>query len=253
MKSGIYKIENSVNQKVYIGSTNNFNYRKQTHFKLLKSNKHHSAKLQNAFNKYGEENFKFEILVRCPVEYLLKVEQWFFDTHHPEYNICKTAKGNYGMKINISNFHRKGNPGTRSEDSKKRMSKAASNRAFEVYQINLDDYTIIAKFESMAETSRQLNIPIAQIRACCKGRNICARGYIFCLANDYSISYLVTQKNKFKRHKLINQIKDGNIINTYAGVRQASKETGLTPTNIHCCLKQHSKTAGGFEWKYKDL
>lgn len=253
MESGIYKIENTLNKKVYIGSTNNFSYRKQTHFKLLKSNKHHSIKLQRAFNKYGEDNFKFEILVKCPVEYLLKVEQWFFDTHHPEYNISKVAKANYVPKVNRSKLHRKGNPGIRSEESKKKMSEAASNRAFEVYQVDLNNYTIIAKFKSMAKASRELNIPVAQIKACCKGVNICAKGYIFCLSSDYSISYLVSQKNKFKRHKLINQIKNGNIINTFAGVREASKETGLTTSNIHCCLKQHSKTAGGFEWKYKDL
>lgn len=133
------------------------------------------------------------------------------------------------------------------------MSEAASDRAHEVYQIDLYSYTIIAKFKSMSETSRQLDIPIAQIKACCKGKNICAKGYIFCLVSNYSISYLIAQKNKFKRHRLINQIKDNSIVNTFAGVRQASKETGLTTSNISCCLNQHSKTAGGYEWKYKEL
>lgn len=253
MKSGIYRIRNVVNGKLYIGSTKDFSYRKHCHFKLLKENKHHSIKLQRAYNKYGADKFVFEVIVKCPVEYLLKVEQWFFDTSFPDYNISKTAKANYVKKKNVSNFSKKGNPGVRSEKSKKQMSVAAASRKRKVYQIDLTTYEIIAEFASMSETSKTLNIPVAQIKACCHGRNLSAKGYIFCLVDKYSISYLITQKNKFKRYKLISQIKNGVTINTFAGVQQASKETGVTTSNIHSCLKQHSNTAGGYEWKYKEL
>lgn len=62
MNSGIYKILNTVTLKMYIGSTENFSKRKYDHFLALNKNKHRNVKLQNAFNKYGCESLKFEIL-----------------------------------------------------------------------------------------------------------------------------------------------------------------------------------------------
>lgn len=58
----IYKIENKLNQNLYIGITTNPQVRKNRHFNYLRLNKHPNLHLQSAFNKYGEENFFFEIL-----------------------------------------------------------------------------------------------------------------------------------------------------------------------------------------------
>lgn len=58
----IYEIVNLINKKVYIGSTMRIAARKLSHFSALRLNKHSSVHLQNAFNKYGEENFQFNIL-----------------------------------------------------------------------------------------------------------------------------------------------------------------------------------------------
>lgn len=62
MKSGIYQIKNILSEAVYIGSSINLEKRESVHFSLLRANKHHAVKLQRAFNKYGEKNFKFEII-----------------------------------------------------------------------------------------------------------------------------------------------------------------------------------------------
>ena len=51
--------------------------------------------------------------------------------------------------------------------------------------------------------------------------------------------------------KPIIQIKDDYIINQYESTTQASHITGVKIGNINSCLKQKSKTAGGFIWKYK--
>lgn len=57
-----YKIENKVNHNLYVGITINPDRRKRTHFTKLRNHNHHNAYLQAAFDKYGEENFFFEIL-----------------------------------------------------------------------------------------------------------------------------------------------------------------------------------------------
>lgn len=101
MNSGIYAIVNKVNNNFYIGSATNIFKRKWTHESSLRADKHHSKYLQNAFNKYGEGNFSFVILAKCPVEYLLKLEQWFLDNLKPEYNILMIAGSHLGAKRSI--------------------------------------------------------------------------------------------------------------------------------------------------------
>lgn len=53
MKSGIYQIKNTLNNKVYVGSAKDFEKRWKRHFKDLEKGCHSSIKLQMSFNKYG--------------------------------------------------------------------------------------------------------------------------------------------------------------------------------------------------------
>lgn len=63
--SGIYTITNKVTGKLYIGESLDI-YRRwhDEHIPQLKKNRHYNKELQDDFNKYGEENFSFEILQR---------------------------------------------------------------------------------------------------------------------------------------------------------------------------------------------
>lgn len=58
----IYKIRNVVDGKFYVGSTMDTRERFRTHRKKLRANTHHCHHLQHAWNKYGEDVFKFEIV-----------------------------------------------------------------------------------------------------------------------------------------------------------------------------------------------
>ena len=82
MKNVIYKIRNVVNGKFYVGSTVDSRVRFQTHRRNLKKGKHQSPHMQAAWNKYGEDCFKFEIveIVECS-ENLLIAEQKWLDEH----------------------------------------------------------------------------------------------------------------------------------------------------------------------------
>lgn len=73
-KIGIYMIINKVNNKKYIGSSRNLTQRRRSHLYKLRHGKHENNHLQNAFNKYGEENFKFDIIEECSIEDLAKKE-----------------------------------------------------------------------------------------------------------------------------------------------------------------------------------
>lgn len=79
MNSGVYRIRNTVNGKVYIGSTKNFAARLHSHKYHLMHRTHHSKKLQNAWNKYGTTAFAFEKVLVCSPEDLLMYEQLLID------------------------------------------------------------------------------------------------------------------------------------------------------------------------------
>ena len=58
----IYCIEQKSTSKIYIGLTADYIRRKSEHLYELKHNKHCNQHLQNAWNKYGESDFSFNML-----------------------------------------------------------------------------------------------------------------------------------------------------------------------------------------------
>lgn len=111
---GIYKITNLLNEKCYIGSSLNITERWYQHKTKLLHKKHHSIKLQRAINKYGMDNFKYDIIEECNQESLIIREQYyidFFDSYKNGYNSTPKAGNNLGMK--------------HSEETKEKLKKAS--------------------------------------------------------------------------------------------------------------------------------
>lgn len=93
---GIYKIENLVNHKVYIGQTIDFTHRTYLHTHYLTTNRHYNLHLQAAWNKYGSQNFKFELIKDFTVE-LQNVSQ------QEQKRILDDAERYYIKQYNASN------------------------------------------------------------------------------------------------------------------------------------------------------
>lgn len=112
-KSGIYRILNIIDNKCYVGSAAvRFKERWSSHKSALNKNKHHSPHLQNAWNKYGEKAFIFEILeiflqgtlskseFKTP---LLAREQYYKDLYKSYerkygYDVCRVAGNCLGVE-----------------------------------------------------------------------------------------------------------------------------------------------------------
>ena len=60
--TGIYKITNTENNKVYIGQSTKIEDRWEQHLDDLRSNSHHSKSLQYEYNMFGEDAFRFEVI-----------------------------------------------------------------------------------------------------------------------------------------------------------------------------------------------
>lgn len=88
--SYIYVITNDINNKQYVGKTNNtIENRFQEHLKDSKRRKNEKRPLYNAINKYGIEHFSIEQLEECsPEEASVKEIYWIgkLDTYKNGYN-----------------------------------------------------------------------------------------------------------------------------------------------------------------------
>lgn len=129
--SGIYVIQNIVNNKIYIGSSVNMHKRRISHYNCLRRGVHNNVKLQNAFNKYGESNFTFSV-IECIKDKsnLIEREQVWLDFFKPEYNICPSANKlivSEETKLRLSLSHI-GNKHT--EESKKKIGAASKGNKY---------------------------------------------------------------------------------------------------------------------------
>lgn len=100
--SGIYAITHAADGRAYVGSAKNLKKREGQHLRLLAAGKHHSTKLQNAWNKYGAQAFCFSVLEYVPdVTLLVLREQEWIDgkqaaTHG--FNVSAKAGSLLGFK-----------------------------------------------------------------------------------------------------------------------------------------------------------
>ena len=84
---GVYRINNMVNGKVYIGSSKNIKERWWNHRHDLELNQHTNQHLQRSYNKYGKDNFLFEILELCPEDERHDIEREYID-YYQTLGIC---------------------------------------------------------------------------------------------------------------------------------------------------------------------
>lgn len=83
---GIYKIQNKLNGKIYIGQSNDIERRFKEHCcpnRYLKS----KIIVEYAIQKYGKENFDFSVIEECPIEQLNERETYWINY----YDSCKNG------------------------------------------------------------------------------------------------------------------------------------------------------------------
>jgi len=96
--SGIYKISSNIHpDRCYVGSAVDLIGRRRDHFEELRNGKHKNSKLQRHYNKYGEDDLEFSILLFCREEELIDTENDFIKNLNPFLNISKTAGSTLGV------------------------------------------------------------------------------------------------------------------------------------------------------------
>ena len=134
----IYKITNIKNGKKYFGQTikGYLNRWIRGHIgKAYKRKKNDRTEFQSAIVKYGKESFKIELICRCPIELLDKMEIYYIAKYktnvcrYPEslgYNLTDGGGGCRGYKLSLESRNKisEKNKGKKwTEDRKNEMSK----------------------------------------------------------------------------------------------------------------------------------
>lgn len=202
-KCGVYQIRNLINNKIYVGSTKNLYCRKRSHFYSLNKNNHRNKYLQNAYNKYGKDNFIFEVIEFCDIDNQLLLEQYWIDRLDVcvnGYNIQPKADKIIITEEVRNNMRNKipWNKGKRGIYSQETLNKMRNNKNIngsknpfygkhhkqetkqKISQANgikimcIETKTI---YQSIMDAERKTGVNRSSIIRCCKGRYNTAGGY----------------------------------------------------------------------------
>lgn len=187
---GIYKITNKINGKCYIGQSNDIHRRwKQELAPNAKLNPH----LARAFEKYGIDNFEFEIIEECQREQLNEREQFYIEIYHSidpnlGYNKTEGGDGNLGRHFIMSEEQkekiRKANTGRKYTDDKLINVRYANQHKIDPNQIVIYCYETNKYYPSIGKAAKELGIGKESIRHVINGQDNHALNYRFCKISD---------------------------------------------------------------------
>lgn len=270
--SGIYKITNTITNDFYIGSSIDVNKRFLQHLNKLLNKTHRNCYLQRSYNKYGKETFIFELLYKCPKEYLIILENKCIEVFNPKYNLKRSENNRVvhseetKIKIGLAGKNR-----NVSEETRKRISEGkkghtkSSETLYKIFKNSKLKKTVIQydlhgnfiqSFESTREAARKLNLRYSGIGYCCRELIKSYKGFIFKYTSEnpntkYRKHSDETKEKMRNKGKKVNQLDDnGNILNTFDNIKKAALHVNTVPTNIGNALSGRVNRAMGYYWKY---
>jgi len=153
--SGVYRIKNTGNGKIYIGSSVNCKKRIGQHKSALRNGRHHSRYLQREWNKSGEDAFAFDVVETCASEHVRAVEQVFIEYFKSAnaqhgYNMCPIAGSCRGTKA--------------SDETRRKMSQSARG-----HSVSKETRRLISAAHTGRKHSDEMR---ARVSAATKGRRL---------------------------------------------------------------------------------
>lgn len=202
MSIGIYKIENLINHKIYIGQSVHIEKRFLEHCK-----KSSSSLISTAISKYGKDNFSFTIIEECTIEELNDKEEYYIKKYNSitpyGYNITLPDKesgnqvfANYDKDI----FHNIISDIKSSDLSFKQIASKYNLDLSMIYYLNRGDY----------HTLENENYPLREVKDLSKKENFCkdchnpiANGSTRCIECYAKIQRKVERPNRDELKTLI--------------------------------------------------
>lgn len=214
IESYIYKITNTINNKIYIGQSNGF----------IKNYLGSGKKIKEAIKIFGKNSFKKEMII-----------SGFFN-----FKLINELERHYIRLYNSNNKE----IGYNKQKGGKNMWGGKKERPVNQYSI---EGALLNQYESIKEASLLFGVNTRSIGKCCNRAIITVKNTIFRYKDDLSI---LDRPNK-RRRPIYSIDKIGNI-NKYESCLSASKEFKCDASTINKCLIGKNKTSQGLEWRYQD-
>lgn len=201
--TGIYRIKNLVNNKVYVGSSKSIIGRFYTHKNLLSKNKHFNKHLQFSYNKYGLKSFSFDILEVIEINdnnLINEREEFYIQLYKSNdkkfgYNCRIKCTTNAGRKLTDEHIKKLKISHLGKKQSKESIEKIRKSSYKPVYKINSNG-EIISKYTSIIEASEKNNLHRQCISRCCCGNLNSTGGFYWCFVENYK------KEKKYKKIKI---------------------------------------------------
>ena len=206
-KAGIYCIINVCNQKKYVGSSKNLYRRLMSHRSALRKGVHENRKLQNSWNKHGEDNFQYFILEYCQESNLISREQYYIDSIKPWYNIVQEVE-----RLSFPEESR-----TKMSISRKEGIANGSIRLYQekpIYQYTLDG-SYLREYKSIKEASEVSGVTRSSINRFLEGKYKKGGNFLWSLTREDRLPpYIRPSKDNsyFNKPVIIKDIMEGTTV-----------------------------------------
>lgn len=228
MSYGIYKFENKMNNKVYIGQAFDLKKRYIKHCKNM-NDISHKEDFYQALRKFGWNNFSYEIIEeyfdKPNREYLNEREiYWisYYNSYYDGYNM--TPGGSNGAYVELC-------------------------KPIEQYDL---EGNFIAEYESAHAADRATKLGFSSICAVARGdrRHV---GYFQWKYKEDDKKIKNIKNDIIIMDRPVGQYDlNYNLIKDFSSLKEASEITNISKSLICNCCKDKIKTAGGYIWRYKD-
>lgn len=260
----IYKITNTVNNKCYIGETikSDPNIRWKSHKSNIK-NKKGCPLLMKAFEKYGENAFKFEVLIICFDEDVFKFEKEYIKKYNSlspnGYNVAEGGKSGRNFLGKKHSEETKKIIGQKSKEYNNREEvKERARRVIKTINSNMSE--ILKRSEKWKKAVEEGRIGGKNIKRVKRNDN--TKKKISEGLKKYYAENKKSYSNNFKNHseimtkaigrKIAQYSLDNKLIATFDSIILAAKDTNIGRRSIQSNAAGRTKTSGGFIWKYAD-
>lgn len=161
---GVYAIK-TPNGDMYVGGTTNMYQRWKEHRSELRHKRHHAKKLQEAYDKYGDQ-LDFLVLELCCTADLKAVEQKHITEGNANLNTSKFVDNNWlneGYKERMKEFY------DRPEVKKFRQELGKRTTQYKMRSVDCSDGSC---FDSMADAARQFGVTVSAIKHLCTTQRV---------------------------------------------------------------------------------
>jgi len=242
--NGIYQIKNLINNKVYVGSSNNINKRWGQHIYHLNAGTHHSKHLQAAWDKYSKENFAFSILeeVNTSDNIFIKEKDWIIRLN--------SIDSNYGYNAGIPN--ESGNT-PMTKEGKEKCILAIIKRARNIIMLEKETGKFIGEYESSGLIVKEYGFPNnKKVHEVLLKQRVAYKGYIFIYKEEYD----ETKDNSSPRDSQYAQIRkpvfqyDMNMkfIKEWDNAQQIVDELNMKLSSIYTAINREQYLFGSY-WR----